>query len=65
MNFTHKDKTGHICIEVFFEIKDGGSLEKHNVCFFVNTELGMLYEFSNSLIQFNHAKLGAVVSLHL
>lgn len=44
-----KDKLGHILIEVFAELEDGGDYAKHNSCFFVNTEYGCLRRFCSAL----------------
>ena len=44
--FFHKDKLGHILIEVFLEIDDGGALSAHNCCFYINTETGLLHQFN-------------------
>ena len=36
-----KNELGHVRIEVYMEIEDGGALSRHNCCFFVNTELSL------------------------
>ena len=40
--FFSKDKLGHIIIEVFAELDDGGNFTEHNCCFFIGTEYGYL-----------------------
>ena len=47
--FLNKDRLGHILIEVFMEIDDGGDYTKHNCCFYVNTETGLLKRFCDRL----------------
>ena len=59
----HKDKKGHIQIEVYMEIDDGGSYEKHNCCFYIDTELGLLNKFGESLLNLNVSGIGYKVSL--
>ena len=43
--FFWKDKLGHIGVEVFAELDDGGDYTEHNCCFFVSTEYGLLMNF--------------------
>lgn len=62
-DITMKDKSGHINIEVYMELNDGGCLEKHHCCFYVNTELGLLYEFNNHLMCLKDRVIGRKVSL--
>ncbi|MEA4833156.1 MAG: hypothetical protein VB118_11150 [Oscillospiraceae bacterium] len=47
------DMLGHIIIEVYMELDDGGSYDKHNCCFFINTEVGLLQRFGKSLVLLN------------
>lgn len=47
--FIRKDRQGHIWVEVFMELDDGGGFDTHNCCFYVNTEYGMLMNFCKSL----------------
>ena len=63
LQFLHKDKCGHILIDVFMEIDDGGSLETHNCCFYLNTELGLLYRFREKLLNLKTQQLGVQVAL--
>lgn len=63
LNFSYKDSCGHILIEVFMEIDDGGSLEKHNCCFFVSVEFGQLSEFYNKLHNFRESVAGTTIVL--
>lgn len=62
--FIRKDKLGHILIEVYLEIDDGGTLEDHHCCFYVNTELGLLSNFSKNLPQLNEPIIGTTVILN-
>lgn len=63
LTFYRKDDLGHISIEVYMEIDDGGRLCKHNCCFYVNTEYGLLYQFRDNLQKLKVPKLGDKVSL--
>ena len=58
-----QDLNGHILIEVFMEINDGGSLDKHHCCFYLNTELGMLEEFSKNILELKEKRIGKTISL--
>ena len=49
LEFWCEDKLGHITIEVYMEIDDGASYSKHNCCFYVKTETGLLNSFGKSL----------------
>lgn len=51
LHFLHKDKLGHILIEVYMELDDGGDYSSHNCCFYLNTEIGLLESFCNKLPQ--------------
>ncbi len=62
--FINKDKLGHILIEVFMELDDGGDYSNHNCCFFVNTETGLLEKFKNQLIQLKRQQSGFEVVLN-
>lgn len=62
--FFNKDKLGHVLIEVFMEIDDGGALSTHNCCFYVNTEIGLLYQFKENLLKLKTPHLGIPVSLN-
>ena len=53
----------YVLIECFMELNDGGSLEKHNCCFFVNAELGMLHDFSSKMDELKKPELGVAISL--
>ena len=50
LRFLSKDKLGHINIEVFAELDDGGNFPEHNCCIFVGTEYGLLMSFCESLV---------------
>jgi hypothetical protein len=49
MIFSYLDKMGHVKIEVYMEIDDGGEYSKHNCCFYIFTEYGLLLEFQKKL----------------
>lgn len=51
MEFFRKDKLGHVQIEVYMELDDGGKFSKHNCCYYIESELGMLEVFAKALIQ--------------
>ena len=51
LRFLRKDRLGHIIIEVFAELDDGGDYARHNCCFFVNPEYGLLMNFCERLAQ--------------
>ena len=64
LKFIHKDKLGHILIEVYMELDDGGSYSSHNCCFYLNTELGLLEEFCKKLPTLKLELLGIEVVLN-
>lgn len=64
LKFLQKDKLGHVLIEVFLEIDDGGDYNKHNCCFFIQTELGQLSLFAKSLPKLKSSELGRKVMLN-
>lgn len=51
LRFLHKDKLGHVLIEVYMELDDGGDYSSHNCCFYLNTEIGLLTRFCERLPQ--------------
>lgn len=62
-NFIPIDSLGHIQIEIFMELNDGGKLRKHNCCFYVNTNIGDLYNFSNILKKIKQPIIGTRITL--
>lgn len=64
LRFLNKDKKGHILIEVFMELNDGGDYSKHNSCFFVNTEYGLLMNFCENLVQLKKASVDSEIQLN-
>ena len=64
MHFLSKDNLGHVLVEVFMEIDDGGSLSSHNCCFFLNTEIGLLHQFKKKLLSLKTPQLGVRISLN-
>ena len=63
MDFRSIDKIGHIIIEIYMEIDDGASLDKHNCCFFVKTERGLIDRFENELRFLSHGDIGSTAIL--
>lgn len=63
LRFFNSDKLGHILIEVYMEIDDGGSLDKHNCCFYIKTELGILNEFTKKITKINNKTIGTKIQL--
>lgn len=64
LEFSHKDKLGHIQIEVYMELDDGGCLSKHNCCFFVETELGLLEKFCENIYKLKEQQIGNKICLN-
>ena len=54
LRFLHKDRAGHVLIEVFMELDDGGKYSEHNCCFYINTEIGLLTTFCKKLPRLKH-----------
>lgn len=63
LQFFRKDNRGHILIEIFMEIDDGGTLSAHNCCFYINTEIGLLHQFKENLLKLKLPQLGIQISL--
>lgn len=63
LKFYCKDGSGHIGIEVFMEIDDGGSLDRHHCCFTLSAEAGMLNRFGRALRHINEPVLGTRIEL--
>ena len=64
LRFFSKDKLGHIIIEVFAELDDGGNFNEHNCCFFVGTEYGLLMSFCESLVCLKNHPVGYEIRLN-
>lgn len=64
MEFIKKDSFGHIQIEIYMELNDGGSPSKHHCCFFVNTELGLLEKFQKDFHKIQMPFLGTKIALN-
>lgn len=62
--FIHKDGLGHILIEVYMELDDGGNYSSHNCCFYLNTEIGLLEKFCQKLPTLKRELLGIEVVLN-
>lgn len=60
----NEDKLGHMIIEVYMELEDGASYSKHNCCFYVRSELGLLDRFSKELHKLNESGIGAKAILN-
>ena len=63
LDFWCKDKLGHIVIEVYMELDDGASYDKHNCCFYIKTEAGLLNSFGKSLFSLNQPGIGKKITL--
>ncbi|MCL2149984.1 MAG: hypothetical protein FWH51_03515 [Dehalococcoidia bacterium] len=64
LEFWHDDNPSHVIIEVYMEIDDGASFDKHNCCFFIRTEIGLLEHFGNSIAMLNEHGIGKKVILN-
>lgn len=64
LRFLQKDKHGHITIEVFVELDDGGTYTEHNCCFFTHTEVGLLESFAEALIALKNGAAGFEIRLN-
>jgi len=64
LRFIRKDKLGHIVIEVFAELDDGGNYANHNCCFFVGTEYGLLMRFCERLVRLKNDPVGYEIQLN-
>jgi len=62
--FWCEDELGHIIIEVYMELDDGGSLAKHNCCFFIKTEIGLLNSFGKALNLLKKQGIGEKITLN-
>jgi hypothetical protein len=61
--FWREDKRGHVIIEVYMEIDDGASYDRHNCCFYVKTEVGLLNSFGKALKSLNEYGTGTKITL--
>lgn len=64
LRFLPKDKLGHVLIEVYMELDDGGDYSSHNCCFYLNTEIGLLERFCEKLPKLKQKSLGIELSLN-
>jgi len=64
LRFLKKDKLGHLIIEVFAELDDGGDYAEHNCCFFVGTEYGLLMNFCERLVYLKNNPVGYEIQLN-
>ena len=64
LEFWCEDNLGHIVIEVYMELDDGASYSKHNCCFFIKTETGLLNNFGKSLGTLNERGVGKKIILN-
>ena len=64
LRFLHKDRLGHVLIEVYMELDDGGGYSRHNCCFYLNTELGLLTTFYEKLPQLKRKLSGIKIVLN-
>ena len=63
LEFWCEDKFGHVIIEVYMEIDDGASVDEHNCCFFVKTDIGLLNSFGQSLLTLSKQRISEKISL--
>jgi hypothetical protein len=64
--FLNKDKLGHVYVETYLELDDDArDYDKHNCCFFVNTEQGMLINFARRITQLKNGCKGHEVHLNI
>lgn len=64
LEFVKQDSRGHIRIEAVMEIEDGGNLDMHKCCFYINTELGLLERFGKRLRKINQPDITASAYLN-
>lgn len=64
LSIGRKDKYGHILLEIYMEIDDGGDLSKHNCCFYIETEVGLLEDFQKSLSLLKEPGIGCTIVLN-
>lgn len=64
LRFFRKDEQGHIVIEVFAELDDGGDYSEHNCCFYVSTEYGLLMNFCERLVRLKKNPVGYEIQLN-
>lgn len=62
--FLPKDKLGHIFIEVYMELDDGGDYSNHNCVFYLNTEIGLLERFFERLPKLKQKSSGIKLTLN-
>lgn len=62
--FIQKDKLGHILIEVYIELDDGGKYSTHNCCFYISTEYGLLETFCKRLVRLKQEPPGIKITLN-
>ena len=64
LRFFMKDKQGHVIIEVYAELDDGGKYTEHNCCFYISTEFGLLMSFCDNLVQLKKKPIGYEIQLN-
>lgn len=64
LEFWCEDQLGHVLIEVYMEIDDGGSLCKHNCCFFIRTNVGELNSFGKRIRSLCKEGTGTIIVLN-
>ena len=64
MKIFYLDSVGHIRIEVYCEIDDGETLDKHNCCFYIDgIESGQLEQFARGILSLKNPGIG--VRIHM
>lgn len=57
-----QDRTGHVLIDVFFELDDE-SMPKHQCSCYIKTEIGLLANFADKIKSLAYSSLGTRISL--
>lgn len=57
-----KDRCGHVLIDTIFQLDDG-AVPKHQCCFFIKTELGLLEKFAKKITGLHDAPLQTAIML--
>ena len=64
LDFYKKDKLGHVLIEVYMELLDGGDFNTHNCCFYIKSEIGLLWQFLHDLPSIKEPIIGSYLILN-
>lgn len=64
LRFLRKNRLGHVLVEVYMELDDGGKFSEHHCCFYVSTELGLLEKFYRQLYFLKEPRLEREIVLN-